>query len=126
MKTTHTPEPWVDSECTRLGHSEFMHQIRTGEGEDHPIVALVPHGNEVENLTADANSRLIAAAPELLASCEAAVRYLEKVKELAVSLSAMVPNLPPMTAGTIASDLHTVCSNTRKIRAAIAKAKGEA
>jgi len=66
MKTTHTPGPWHLRERPNSGGGHFV----------EPGIATV-HGS---GRIPDANARLIAAAPDLLAALEMAVRYLPSVQ----------------------------------------------
>lgn len=64
--TTHTPGPWLldgDKICTNRGN-EIARMTRYGAWFD----AGTPYG--LKNPIGDANARLIAAAPDLLAACE--------------------------------------------------------
>jgi hypothetical protein len=63
---THTPGPWLldgDKICTRRGN-EIARITRYGAWLD----VGTPYG--LKNPIGDANARLIAAAPDLLAACE--------------------------------------------------------
>ena len=101
----HTPGPWrvKDEGITSIDGIHVCDVEGYGSTEEQ---------NEV-------NARLIASAPELLSSCLSAIKYLDKVKELTIGLSSLVPMLPESTIGNFASELHTICSNTRKIRAVV-------
>jgi hypothetical protein len=97
----HTPGPWT------LGKRETGGQWIDAEGETRPI-ALAFRNFPTE--TDDANARLIAAAPNLLAALEAIVRQAEP-------LYAAIPDSPATHSAHVLMD---------EARAAIAKAKGEA
>jgi hypothetical protein len=94
---THTPGPW---------------HVRSSEGQQSHVVyaadnyaianATTYHGQHPLHC-AEANARLIAAAPELLAACEAALPELDFVSD------------------GLGEGFHTVVDG---LRAAIAKAKG--
>ncbi len=90
----HTPGPWVLRRSI-TAHPYATADVLTPDGE---LLALTFAGHDRKRQPADANARLIAAAPELLAA-------LEKMIE---------PYGP-------ADD----CWQIREARAAIAKARGE-
>ena len=58
--TKHTSGPW------RLG-GPYRLTVETGVGDVVAMISVYPHGR-------DANAALIAAAPDLLAACEAVTR----------------------------------------------------
>lgn len=68
----HTPGPW---------HVEFETEIHAASVLRYAIAAVFHRGSkEIVNVSesiAQANARLIAAAPELLAVCQATVKNLE-------------------------------------------------
>lgn len=74
QKAKHTPGPWR-VEDQRKAISRWV--IVTGEGGS--VAECAPAGPWVSNETADANARLIAAAPDLL---EAAKMALEMYRQL--------------------------------------------
>lgn len=67
---SHTPGPW---------HVNKKYPTRVNGPEDAPGV-LVDCGENVEYLEAITNARLIAAAPDLLAACEAVLAGLRYEK----------------------------------------------
>ena len=76
MKAEHTSGPW---EVTRLFvpvHADFWVKTVFGRpGDDDSL--LVPAAISC-GVNAEANARLIAASPELLAACEKIQRWIEK------------------------------------------------
>lgn len=96
----HTPGPWQITKDTTRG--EFVTYTKVRDGHDGVIAVM--HINE------DANARLIAAAPELLAALEAITKaYVELVE------SDYAPRWNAENDSEVIS-----------ARAAIAKAKGGA
>jgi hypothetical protein len=100
---THTPGPWVAqfnerNQRTKVGDWFFVQS--NGSGNHNEIVRLT--GTSKENKTAQANARLIAAAPDLLAT----------LKALADAVANGAPTVPLMDA-------------VGEARAAIAKAEGK-
>lgn len=67
--TNHTPGPWKITKTTHKG--EFVNVLTAGEAMEHLFYMEVAPGQK----KAEANARLIAAAPELLETLE----YLESV-----------------------------------------------
>jgi hypothetical protein len=116
----NTPLPWFAD-----GSSIRVSSTALGKPYKYPVMLFIAGADPLSERHAEANAAFIVRAvnshDELVASCEAAVIYLEKVKELAEGLSALVPELPRMTVGSYVSELHTICSNTRKIKATLAK-----
>lgn len=105
MGTQHTPGPWRVEEGTTLVWGACNPDDRTTYGMGYPVASMEQQrrwdrSGEPTTDTQDANARLIAAAPDLLAACEA---YAEAYDA---------------ATGTIHVD--------PAIRAAIARAKGEA
>lgn len=70
-ETKHTSGPWrTESEVDGRHH---VVAIMADAAAEHPLIAQALHGlGRVSKETALANARLIAAAPELLAACQAA------------------------------------------------------
>ena len=104
----HTPRPWaVNGECIRNGGPSI--NVMAGPY----LIASVPFStrqadNESRLIEAQANARLIAAAPELVLSLQATLRALEGQPSPAECL-----------------DDHWIDKTIRAARAAITKAKGE-
>ncbi len=92
----HTPGPWTVSGC-KLGNSAMV--THGNDGTFSPVIATVH--DDGTRLPAEANARLIAAAPELLAALREADLELER------------------------ADIYPADTKAR-IRAAIAKATGAA
>lgn len=98
MTTKHTPGPWA---VAKAKHGvDMSHHIVALVAPDREDRALVVHAHQGDDTQADANARLIAAAPELLEALEGL---------LAVSVDTSPAELLAMIAA----------------REAIAKAKGE-
>lgn len=75
----HTPGPWTATD-DRRGIWEIIH--------DGELLADVwSHGSAARDLPAEANARLIAAAPELLEACKRFVEWDEYVSSLDVPTS---------------------------------------
>jgi hypothetical protein len=68
MKAKHTPGPWLYQPCAG------QHDFAVYQEENGDCVALVRKYDE-------ANARLMAAAPDLLAACRDALRYLNNPEE---------------------------------------------
>lgn len=102
MKTTHTPGPWhvIDHALPGINYEDRMIVDDCGNR-----IALV-RGDGVAASIREANARIIAAAPDLLEACEAALCVHD------VFSTATTPRLLPEVADIL--------------RAAIAKAKGNA
>lgn len=64
----HTPGPW-----RVIPANEAIHPWVVGYGEGDSICDCAPPGPWISDDTADANARLIAAAPELLEQLEAMI-----------------------------------------------------
>ena len=73
---THTPGPWIASDQSRHGCDYRDRHIMDDSGD---ILATV-HAVRTTAAGRDANARLIAAAPDLLAACEAALSELEALR----------------------------------------------
>lgn len=91
----HTPGPWESSGCW-AGYA-----IRTHSPENR--IAIVDQNNGLPHEVNEANARLMAAAPDLLAACQSWVDHLSKT-------------FPPYAPGESPSD---------KMRAVIAKATNQ-
>lgn len=109
MKTTHTPGPWR----FEPRKTSPTHEITFGESRFRPtcIVGYVYKGHGLE--VAEANARLIAAAPDLLETLEAAA---EDVEEMGCTCSDRSEGHEPDCVGFM---------HAQKARAALAKARGE-
>ena len=76
MNTKHTPGPWVDGDiCGDHNVGIGRYRLITGGGE--LIAHTWPDSSEHE----EANARLIAAAPELLAACQEFLRFADLPNE---------------------------------------------
>lgn len=87
MKTKHTPGEWMiliseDEPCTKI--------IAETDGGHYVIAESYSIGNECDLTQAEANARLIAAAPELLETLRTAYAYLRAGNE---SLEIKIHNL---------------------------------
>ncbi len=80
-RTQHTPGPWLIDRLTRRWggntNNRYRHMIQRGEGDEFPSIAEVPSNwtPYQDDHVAEANARLIAAAPDLLAACRELLRY---------------------------------------------------
>lgn len=105
----HTPGPWLVIPDHRPSGDVLIEPEDSDPDFAKRVVAIAPaqrHGEQ------EANARLIAAAPELLAELEKAVKILVELEEEGfIDLSPDYPTIEP----------HQLDS----ARAAIAKAKGE-
>ena len=68
----HTPGPWV---VCPIQKEDLLHSRKVGTGPEGWLGVAQAHGDTQEE--ADANARLIAAAPDLLEACRIALVYLE-------------------------------------------------
>lgn len=94
---SHTPGPWKVSTGLIFSDGFLVADPFVGEHENHPPEHFPEYA---------ANARLIAAAPDLLAACEAA-------------LAAMQKNI----AYAAYKDEHALANGIEVVRAAIARAK---
>lgn len=78
----HTPGPWEVSEDDPC-------EIESADGRFVAMVLPAPELNWDMNAEREANARLIAAAPDLLAALRAARGYVSQPKVLAAILSAI-------------------------------------
>jgi hypothetical protein len=103
----HTPGPWTEHKW-----NTEEHQISALGG----TVALVSHSHSlISDESADANARLIAAAPDLLAACEALLAYANRYSDEMAKVGRGASEL-----GELADSI----SVAGMARAAIARAKG--
>jgi hypothetical protein len=112
MKTKHTPGPWESTWGWRddaHGPKKGLH-VWSGRSDGEPPIAEIPDNHRLDGAQ-EANARLIAAAPALLAALEA----------------IMVAPVRPCTTdgGTKGYALMVWDYNWDDARAAIAAAKGE-
>ena len=71
MKTKHTPGPWTyDGE-------NGLFSVMSNNEDEYGDIARINEYHERTNMTAQANAKLIAAAPELLEACVIALIHLE-------------------------------------------------
>lgn len=118
-ETKHTPGPWYAYSLLASGiHAGYQYGIANSEpqgvcrDEDGCVVPEFPNWNRdsriiaktTDSETARNDARLIAASPDLLAACEAALRTCENNKYVRSGFDELIPTL----------------------RAAICKAKGGA
>ena len=99
----HTPGPWVTEE-----HLDHIISIETGEDQIYDRKDIAQVGFEPnDRLTAEANARLISAAPELLAAME-----------------MLIEREPAIISAALMSGIN-LSHRFNFARAAVAKAKGE-
>lgn len=82
----HTPGPWEHREATENGTSFVLRRWRITAGDQFigEVGAAVHRcGSHNEN-HGDANARLVAAAPDLLAACRKLLNVLESEPECAI------------------------------------------
>ncbi len=112
----HTPGPWK-LEWSE-GHAWSERRIVTPDGRDERVAVVSLRGAPKQNpVIAEANARLISAAPELLEACEAGDVLGNDGPCLLEYAASLLGNFAPVTASEL----------TRKAqaeRAAIAKARG--
>jgi hypothetical protein len=79
MNTQHTPGPWEPHGCTVSTLTRWENGNKLGGG----IVAVSydPFIDEIPSDEQEANARLIAAAPDLLAACEACANTIRSLSE---------------------------------------------
>ena len=90
----HTPGPWIatcDDESTEEANAIYAGKIRIARVEGDDEIRRRNYPGDVEPIgcsasidaldEVDANARLIAAAPELLAACERAAAYSRLIAE---------------------------------------------
>lgn len=75
MKTQHTPGPWIINE-----HTNKNFGIDLTEGKKGKVICNVTSHYIAEHKEAQANSRLIAAAPELLDALQSITETLHQMK----------------------------------------------
>ena len=101
QQAQHTSGPWTVKSC---GASAYL----SVDGADKRQVAKIPprfHGPSLSD--GPANARLIAAAPDLLAALELAVRYLEHPDVLAVTQHMALPGSVPVDRARAAIERAT-------------------
>ncbi len=98
MTSRHSPGPWI----TQVDEAPFT--VEAAIATDPAICELLPRDAEIFTEEDEANARLIAAAPDLLAACQRTVRLLEPRE----GVEALV------------------ASTLQQVRAAIAKAEAAA
>lgn len=73
----HTPGPWTTDVTQRMRHDNTI-PVRHADGK---MVAFAADFNQYDrDAEVEANARLIAAAPELLAACQAALEYVDSFR----------------------------------------------
>ena len=87
---THTSGPWEVTLQRDCGKHDTNHVVIFGE-DDAPVCEVF--GNST---TVDANARLIASAPDLLAACEQALSALQSANRGGYLSSAEASSIPPL------------------------------
>lgn len=114
MTTKHTPGPWRVDETKALGAYGVWTDYATHPGHDgagYPslVCSMVPTvKSEITREQRDANARLIAAAPDLLAACQESLAFISEID-----------------FALLAELLDGRDSLLERLQAAVAKAKGE-
>lgn len=72
MKTEHTPGPWAVDPDDRPGMEWNNHIVQ--QASPHIAICFMTHSGKRDNSEAEANARLIASAPELLAALDLLVK----------------------------------------------------
>ena len=106
----HTPGPWEAARLKR--HARIyvdVSQEARERGGPRSIASVCCDKSQMHQGEAEANARLIAAAPDLLAACEGCLAYLESK-----ALSINVPD----------SEANDAADMTAAVRAALTKANG--
>lgn len=111
---THTPGPWEIELVAPSYNVGYRFHIWPGGRGGWMIAAITNASKSSEDSRCEANARLIAAAPDLLEAAEAALVTLED--EYGANYCECQPDSPGHPVST--------CEGC-KLRAAIAKAKGE-
>ena len=120
MKASHTPGPWYQDKYGSLLHGNEEHVLFRG-------VAVACSGSMVSE--AEANTKLIAAAPDLLEALKQALRYIEVKTAYQGAMTAdqveeaIKDKYFPSSIGIGANSCNTLATfSFDKARAAIAKA----
>ena len=71
MSPAHTPGPW---QCAPISYMRSKHISHWAIAASEPVAVVYPH-----LLASEANARLIAAGPDLLAAARLAVEWAEQV-----------------------------------------------
>jgi hypothetical protein len=122
---THTPGPWIVC-VNSLDDSLSVEQDGEVITESDPVIVVGcvdDMGDGLSRETGEANARLIAAAPDLLAACENLIELaVTGAKELAKGINGGVSEETDDADGLPAG--WEVRTRIEQARAAIAKAKG--
>lgn len=116
-KAAHTPGPWTADKLTNRGHNgAYYWHIQDKEGDEGQLIALVPslYAGTTFPETEEANTRLIAAAPELLRLVEHLEQLIQPVIEYPHACDAN---------SLLAYRLCQLEGGLKQARAAIAKAR---
>jgi hypothetical protein len=83
--TKHTPGPWINKHWNSNGHIEITADAWQSDGPLERMVRLYARYSEADGFTSEsiseahANAQLIAAAPDLLAACQAVMQSVIRV-----------------------------------------------
>lgn len=127
-KTAHTPGPWIANDHLKNGQWQILGQEYTisndlGDYVRPVIVSVMGGGNRPFYSEAEANARLIAAAPETAAERD---RLKEINKELLENLKALMERISAYRLNHNAS-FPALAENSERLRSArVAIAKAEA
>jgi len=114
MEAKHTKGPWtIDNGPKSLDadHRLFeIHSLTGGKTNDGNVIAIVvgdifDHTVPLKN-QAEANARLIAAAPDLLEACKKAYNTLSEARDLATDDE----NFDPTDIDDTLNKIHAACS----------------
>ena len=100
----HTPAPW---DAVDEGHAVVIYGGADVDSQDRPTVKPVCEVADTDH--EEANARLIAAAPDLLAALDNIMGYFRSGNEIPVERATIMANAPEIEAA----------------RAALKKARGE-
>jgi hypothetical protein len=117
MSAQHTPGPWADLD---------IGEIVAGDDLDVVIAIMNDGGQSADCLTVEANARLIAAAPDLLAALEECATFLEAEFPWACDGEPSENCITGVSMCTTCQHSGCIRLKIDEARAAIAKATGGA